>query len=215
MGIEGFSIYTVSPWALKKLDQSHYLWQVFTSAKYISKPEDWKEVQWYFRQSKVLEAESKEDILHILEEGRIPEFSLETSWGLLHFYLSADWWAYNNEWQHRKQFRDSSDRSPIISYHPTNNLLILDVFTTATYTSHDRYVSYYTLEEVQQIDNALKMLFTESFESRLNQIERLGRDVTIFRGNEGYYFSQYFDRFLEFYGDVAEDGNAVILQAIC
>lgn len=153
---------------------------MFTNAKDISKPEDWQEVQWYFLQSKVLEAESKEDILRILEEGRSSEFFLETNWGLLHFYLSADWWAYNNEWQHRDQFRDSRDRSPITSYHLSNNLLILDVFTTATYTSHDRYVSSYPSEEVQQINNALKMLFTESFESRLNQIEQLGRDVTIF-----------------------------------
>ncbi len=205
----------MSPWALKKLAQSRSLWNVFTNAQYISKPEDWNEVQWYFRQSEVLEAESKEDVLRIMAEGRAPEFSLEIDWGLLHFYLSANWWAYNNEWQHRDQFQDSSDRSSITSHHPSNNLLMLDVFTTATYTSHDRYVSYYTLEEVQQINNALKTLFAENFESRLDQIEQLGRDVTIFRGNQKHYFNQYFDKFLEFYRDAVEDRKAVILQAIC
>ncbi len=77
MGIEAFSIYKVSPWALKTLNQSRHLWNVFTSTQDTSKPEDWNEVQLYFIPSEVLEAESKEDVLRIMAEGKAPKFSLE------------------------------------------------------------------------------------------------------------------------------------------
>lgn len=215
MGIEGFGIYSVSPWALSKLEQSCYLWNAFLGAKYISKHEDWNEIQRYFRKSKVLEVESKEDILHILIEGRTSEVFLELGWGLLHFYLSASWDAYNNEWQHENRFKDSVDRPPIVSYHSDNNLLMLDVFTTTTYTSHDRYVAYYTSDEVRQIHNLLKQVLGEDFESRLDRIEQLGKEVTIYRNNQDYYFERYFDKFSDFYTDAAKGKRAVILQAIC
>lgn len=214
MGIEGFDLYQVSPWMLSKLKHSCQ-WNVFTSAKDISNP-DWNEVKWHFRRNLVLESESQEDMIRVLAEGKYSnKLSLELGWGFLHFYLSADWQGYNEEWQHRNQFEDSGDRVPQITKHPANNLLLVDAFTTGTYMPYDRYVSYYTSNQVQQLKLAVLTVFQEDFESRLNQIQCLGKDVTFYRGNQEHYFNQYFNEFASFYKDAATAGKSVILQAIC
>lgn len=215
MAIEGFDLYQVSVWMLEKLKHGCQ-WNVFTSAKDISNPEDWNEVKWHFRRGLVLESESQEDIIRVLAEGKYSnKLSLELGWGFLHFYLSADWQAYNEEWQHRNQFEDSGDRFPLLSRHPANNLLLVDAFTTGTYMPFDPYISYYTPNDVQKLSLAVLTVFQEDFESRLNQIQCLGKDVTIYRGNREHYFNQYFNEFASFYKDAATAGKAVILQAIC
>lgn len=215
MGIEGFNLYQVPPWMLEKLKQSCHLWYMFISAEHISNSEDWDEVKWYFRRGSVLESESQEDILRVLAEGKLPKLSLKLDWGLLHFYLRVDWQDCNHEWQHRNQFEDSGHRLLLFPNASTNNLLLVDAFTTGMYMPFDIYVSYYTFSEVQQLREALAAVFKEDFESRLDKIQQLGKDVTIYRGNQDYYFNQYFNEFSEFYKNAVTVEKSVILQAIC
>ncbi|MBD1905047.1 YfbM family protein [Funiculus sociatus GB2-A5] len=188
----------VSSKVLEKLEENPYAYDVFFEAITISDPNDWQEFKFVFYQQDF--DEFKADAPRLLAEGKNRRLYLGENWQPIQFYLTATCGEED------LIFPNSYSKDE-------NDLLRVNAVTSVNYLKYERYIRYFTADEVKDVVEELSRVAQEDDTERLRKICRKAKVNFWEREYENWIeYTELFNELIDYYKDAADKGNAMLIS---
>lgn len=188
----------VSSKVLEKLKEHPYAYDVFLEAITISDPNDWQEFKSVFHHQVV--DEFKADVPRLLAEGKNRWLYLGENWQTIQFYLTATCGEED------LIFPNSYSKDE-------NDLLRVNAVTSINYLKYERYIRYFTADEVKDVVEELSRVAQEDDRERLRKICQKAKVKFWEREYENWLqYTELFNELIDYYKDAADQGNAMLIS---
>ncbi|MBD2087188.1 YfbM family protein [Trichocoleus sp. ST-U3] len=188
----------VSSKVLEKLKENPYAYDVFIEAITISDPNNWQEFKSVFYHQEF--DKLKTDVPRLLAEGKNRRLYLGENWQTIQFYLTATCGEED------LIFPNSYSKDE-------NDLLRVNAVTSENYLKYERYIRYFTADEVKEVAEELSRVAQEDDRERLRKICQKARVNFGEREYENWLeYTELFNELIDYYKNADGKGNAILIS---